>query len=127
MSSGDRGRLEFRLLGPLEVESGGALLPVGGPRQRSVLAFLLLHANEVVRRDALIDAHWGEDPPARAQNALQVAIHGLRKLLRPERIETVGDGYRLRVEAGGSTSPNFSSSGRRLRPPRSSSGADLPS
>ena len=100
MSSEDRGRLEFRLLGPLEVESGGALLPVGGPRQRSLLVFLLLHANEVVRRDTLIDAVWGEDPPARVQNALQVAIHALRKLLGADRIETVGDGYRLRVEAG---------------------------
>ena len=100
MTSEDRGRLEFRLLGPLEVESCGALLPVGGPRQRSLLAFLLLHANEVVRRDALIDSVWGESPPARVQNALQVAIHALRKLLGPDRIETVGDGYRLRVVAG---------------------------
>jgi predicted ATPase/DNA-binding SARP family transcriptional activator len=100
VSSEDRGKIEFRLLGPLEVESGGALLPVGGPRQRSLLAFLLLHANEVVGRDALIDAVWGEDPPARVQNALQVAIHGLRKLLGADRIETVGDGYRLRVDAG---------------------------
>jgi predicted ATPase/DNA-binding SARP family transcriptional activator len=99
-SEAARGRIEFRLLGPLEVESGGALLPVGGPRQRSLLAFLLLHANEAVRRDALIDALWGEDPPERVQNSLQVAIHALRKLLGPDRIETVGDGYRLRVEAG---------------------------
>jgi predicted ATPase/DNA-binding SARP family transcriptional activator len=101
VSSGDRlRRFEFRLLGSLEVASGGAVLPVGGPRQRSLLAFLLLHGNEVVRRDTLIDALWGEDPPARAQNALQVAIHGLRKLLGADRIETVGDGYRLRVEPG---------------------------
>jgi predicted ATPase/DNA-binding SARP family transcriptional activator len=101
VSSGDRlRRFEFRLLGSLEVASGGAVLPVGGPRQRSLLAFLLLHGNEVVRRNTLIDALWGEDPPARAQNALQVAIHGLRKLLGADRIETVGDGYRLRVEPG---------------------------
>jgi predicted ATPase/DNA-binding SARP family transcriptional activator len=101
VSSGDRGKhFEFRLLGPFEVLSDGAALPVGGPRQRSLLAVLLLNANKVVRRDALIDAVWGEDPPARVQNALQVAIHGLRKLLGADRIETVGDGYRLRVEAG---------------------------
>jgi predicted ATPase/DNA-binding SARP family transcriptional activator len=99
VTSDDRGRrFEFRLLGSFEVASDGAVLPVGGPRQRSLLAFLLLHANEVVRRNALIDALWGEDPPARAQNALQVAIHGLRRLLGADRIETVGDGYRLRVE-----------------------------
>jgi predicted ATPase/DNA-binding SARP family transcriptional activator len=97
--SADRGtRFEFRLLGPLEVESDGAVLPVGGPRQRALLAFLLLHANEVVRRERLIDALWGEQPPARAQNALQVAVHGLRRVLGPERVETVGDGYRLHVE-----------------------------
>jgi hypothetical protein len=42
---------DFRLLGPLEVESDGAVLPVGGPRQRALLAFLLLHANEAVRRE----------------------------------------------------------------------------
>jgi predicted ATPase len=97
--SRDRGtRFEFRLLGPLEVESDGAVLPVGGPRQRALLAFLLLHANEVVRRERLIDALWGEQPPARAQNALQVAVHGLRRVLGPERVETVGDGYRLHVE-----------------------------
>jgi predicted ATPase/DNA-binding SARP family transcriptional activator len=91
-------RFEFRLLGPLEVVSDGAVLPVGGPRQRALLAFLLLHANEAVKRESLIDGVWGEEPPARAENALQVAIHGLRKLLGPERIETVGDGYRLQVE-----------------------------
>jgi predicted ATPase/DNA-binding SARP family transcriptional activator len=101
MSSGDRVKgFDFRLLGPLEVEREGAVLPVGGPRQRALLAFLLLRANESVGREALIDALWGEEPPARAQNALQVAIHGLRKLLGQERIETVGDGYRLRVEPG---------------------------
>jgi predicted ATPase/DNA-binding SARP family transcriptional activator len=98
--SGEGTRFEFRLLGPLEVESDGAVLPVGGPRQRALLAFLLLRANEVVKRESLIDALWGEDPPPRAHNSLQVAVHGLRKLLGPERIETVGEGYRLHVEPG---------------------------
>jgi predicted ATPase/DNA-binding SARP family transcriptional activator len=92
--------MEFRLLGPLEVEVGGAVLPIGGPRQRALLAYLLLHANEAVTRGRLVDALWGEEPPARAQNSLQVAVHGLRKLLGAERIETVGDGYRLLVQSG---------------------------
>ena len=52
-------RFQFRLLGPLELASGGAVLPVGGPRQRALLAFLLLHADEVVKRGSLIDALWG--------------------------------------------------------------------
>jgi predicted ATPase/DNA-binding SARP family transcriptional activator len=99
-SEGGGKKFEFRLLGALEVASGGAVLPVGGPRQRALLAFLLLNANEPVKREALIDALWGDDPPGTAQNALQVAVHGLRKLLDAERIETVGDGYRLRVEPG---------------------------
>jgi predicted ATPase/DNA-binding SARP family transcriptional activator len=95
-----RSRICFRLLGPLEVEADGAVLPVGGPRQQALLAYLLLHANEAVGRAPLVDALWGEDPPARAQNSLQVAVHGLRKLLGPERVETVGDGYRLLVRPG---------------------------
>jgi predicted ATPase/DNA-binding SARP family transcriptional activator len=101
MSSGDRVKgFEFRLLGPLEVVSDGAMLPVGGPRQRALLAFLLLHANQVVKRERLVDALWGDDPPETAPNALQVAVHGLRKLLGANRIETVGDGYRLLVQPG---------------------------
>jgi predicted ATPase/DNA-binding SARP family transcriptional activator len=94
------GPVEFRLLGPLEVVIGRTTLPVGGPRQRALLAFLLLHANRTVRRETLIDALWGEEPPPTAQNALQVAVHGLRRLLGAERIETVGEAYRLRVEPG---------------------------
>ena len=95
-----RPSLQFRLLGPLEVARDGAVLPVGGPRQRALLAFLLLHANEAVNRESLIDALWGEEPPEQVRNALQVAVHGLRRLLGRERIETVGDAYRLRVEPG---------------------------
>src|SRR4029453_14501797 len=92
--------VEFRLLGPLEVERDGRVLPVGGRRQRALLTFLLLHANTVVARDRLIDALWGEDPPETAANALQVAVHTLRKLLGADRIVTRGPGYLLRVEAG---------------------------
>jgi predicted ATPase/DNA-binding SARP family transcriptional activator/Tfp pilus assembly protein PilF len=93
-------RVEFRLLGPLEVEQEGRVLAVGGRRQRALLAALLLHANTVVSRDRLIDALWGENPPETAANALQVAVHALRKLLGADRIVTRGRGYLLRVEAG---------------------------
>jgi DNA-binding SARP family transcriptional activator len=93
-------RLEFRLLGPLEVEQNGRVLAVGGRRQRALLAVLLLHANTVVPRDRLIDALWGESPPETAANALQVAVHALRKLLGADRIVTRGRGYLLCVEAG---------------------------
>ncbi len=55
--------MEFRILGPLEVVVGGSVLPFAGARQRSVLAILLLHANDVVSGDQLIEDLWGEQPP----------------------------------------------------------------
>lgn len=101
MSSGDRVKgFEFRLLGPFEVAADGAVLPVGGPRQRALLAFLLLNANRSVSRERSIEGLWGEAPPETAQNALQVAVHGLRKVLGAERIERQGDGYVLHVHEG---------------------------
>jgi DNA-binding SARP family transcriptional activator len=53
--------VEFRILGPLEAWTAGRRLELGGPRQRSVLAVLLLHAGEVVPAGALIDEVWGDD------------------------------------------------------------------
>ena len=46
------GTLDYRILGPLEVVDGDRRLPLGGPKQRALLAVLLLHANEVVSADA---------------------------------------------------------------------------
>jgi predicted ATPase/DNA-binding SARP family transcriptional activator len=92
--------LDFRLLGPLEVERDGEALALGGARQRALLALLLLSANEVVSRARLIDGLWAERPPETAANALQVAVHGLRKLLGAKRISTSGSGYLLRVQPG---------------------------
>ena len=65
-----------------------------------LLACLLLHANELVSRDHLIDALWGEQPRKTARNALQVQVHALRRRLGPERIATEGQGYRLLVREG---------------------------
>ena len=58
--------MEFRVLGPLEVSSEGGLLDLGGAKQRAVLTLLLLHANEVVPIDRLIDELWGDSPPESA-------------------------------------------------------------
>ena len=99
LPSGDA-RFEFRVLGPLEVTSGGRAVALGGPRQRALLAFLLLHGNELVSRQRLVDCLWGERAPETAANALQVAVHGLRRLLGAGRVETRGTGYQLRVEPG---------------------------
>jgi predicted ATPase/DNA-binding SARP family transcriptional activator len=61
---------------------------------------LLLHAGEVVTRDRLVDALWADEPPDSAPRALQVYVHGLRRVLGAERIETHGTGYRIAVEQG---------------------------
>jgi DNA-binding SARP family transcriptional activator/streptogramin lyase len=72
---------------------------IGPPKQRALLAWLLLHANRVVSRDQLIDALWGERPPETAVTALQGYVAGLRKVLGAERIETRTSGYRLQADA----------------------------
>ena len=78
--------MEFRLLGPLEVlDDDGAPVTLGGRRPRALLAQLLLHPNEVVSTDRLIDRIWGETPPASAANALQVHVHALRGALGADR------------------------------------------
>jgi DNA-binding SARP family transcriptional activator len=89
--------MEFRILGPLEVAEDGGQLDLGGQKPRALLAILLLHANEVVSSDRLIDALWEEAPPETAHKALQVYVSGLRKILGKERLETKAPGYRLRV------------------------------
>ena len=64
------GSMRFGILGPIELSVGGRPVPVGGLKQRALLAFLLLHANEVLSRDRLIDALWGESPPPSARESL---------------------------------------------------------
>ena len=61
--AGETGSAEFGILGPLEVWRSGCAVPLGGPRQRAVLALLLLEANRVVSMDRLAEDVWGGDPP----------------------------------------------------------------
>ena len=90
--------MEFRLLGPLEVHDGENALQLGGPKQRTVLALLLLHSGEVVSVDALTDALWGAEPPRTSPTAIHNFVAEVRKLLGSERIVTRAPGYVLRVE-----------------------------
>ena len=90
--------MEFRILGPLEVISDGRSVDLGGAKQRALLAVLLLHPNEVVSQDRLIDALWEDSPPDTAQKALQVHISKLRTKLGTDRIVTRAPGYVIRVE-----------------------------
>ena len=73
---------------------------LAGAKERGVLAYLLLRANDVVPAERLIDALWPDDPPATARNSLQVRISHLRRVLGADRIETVRNGYRLNVSVG---------------------------
>ena len=90
--------MEFRILGPLEVWDDGGEVSLGGPKPRALLAVLLLHLNEVVPGDRLIDELWGEDSPQDAAAALRVNVSRLRKTLPPDVLTTRSPGYVLRVE-----------------------------
>lgn len=90
--------MEFRILGPFELVEDGHPVEVAGGRQRTLLALLLVHANEVVSTDRLIDGLWGERPPATAPKVLQNAVSQLRRSLGDELIVTRAPGYVLRVD-----------------------------
>src|SRR5262245_37987666 len=90
--------MRFQVLGPLEVTRERSSVPLGGPKQRAVLAHLIVRANQVVPTDALIDQVWGEEPPESARNVLQTYISHLRSALGTERIEGRTPGYILHLE-----------------------------
>jgi predicted ATPase/DNA-binding SARP family transcriptional activator len=91
-------RAQFRILGAVQALVDGRPAALGAPKQRALLAVLLLHEGAVVSRDRLVDAIWGADPPASAIQSLQVYVHGLRRALGADRIQTEGAGYRIRLE-----------------------------
>jgi DNA-binding SARP family transcriptional activator/tetratricopeptide (TPR) repeat protein len=98
--------VEFRVLGPLDARAGDEPLPLGGVKQRALLAILLLNANEVVSSDRLIDELWGTETPKTAAKSLQVLVSQLRKVLEPARkrgesgqvLVTRAPGYMLELD-----------------------------
>jgi DNA-binding SARP family transcriptional activator len=100
--------VQFRILGSFEVTEGDRVLELGGLKQRSVLAILLLAANRVVPLDRLIDQLWGEEPPPQATGSLQAYISNLRRALEPQRapreparvLRSRPPGYVLAVDPG---------------------------
>jgi DNA-binding SARP family transcriptional activator/pimeloyl-ACP methyl ester carboxylesterase len=96
--------VEFGVLGPLEVTAGGQSLALAGARTRAVLALLLVHANQVVSSDRLLEELWPGQPADRATDSLQVRLSELRKTLRSageaDRLATRSPGYVLRVKPG---------------------------
>ena len=99
---------EFGILGPLEVSRSGGAVLLGGPRQRAVLALLLLEANRVVSMDRLAEDLWAGHPPEGWVTTVQIYVSHLRQALEPGRargaagevLVTRGRGYLLRVGRG---------------------------
>src|SRR5436189_137448 len=99
---GSDNRLDYAVLGPLEVRRADELLAVSGGNPRKVLLALLIEPNRPVGNERVIDALWGESPPAKARNALQVHVSTLRDVLeagaeRGSVISTTPTGYQLNV------------------------------
>ena len=101
--------VEIRLLGPFEVVRNGSAIGLGTRKQRAVLALLALEPNSPIPTERLIDALWGEDPPASARAVLQTYVAGLRKGLDGTGIEvaTRGPGYALEVDAASVDAERF--------------------
>src|SRR5919198_1189178 len=89
--------MRFCVLGPLEVRDDGRELELGTGRQRALLALLLMHADEVVSTDRLIEELWGERAPPSAQKVVQGYVSQLRRALQPETIVTRGSGYAVQA------------------------------
>jgi DNA-binding SARP family transcriptional activator/tetratricopeptide (TPR) repeat protein len=92
--------MEFRVLGPLEAEEAGILVPLGAQKQRALLAVLLLGASETVSLGRLIEDLWEGEPPERADKAIQTYVSRLRKVLPADLLCTRPHGYELRLERG---------------------------
>jgi YVTN family beta-propeller protein len=107
-AAGEAEPAQFRILGPLEVARSGCAVPLGGARQRAVLALLLLEANRVVSFDRLAEDVWAGHPTPGSATTLHSYVFHLRRALEPSRprgaagavLVTRDRGYLLRVKAG---------------------------
>jgi DNA-binding SARP family transcriptional activator len=97
-----RTEVQFRVLGPLAVESNGRAVHVAGTQRRRLLALLASRAGRVASVELIVDSLWGDDPPPSAVKTIQSHVVRLRRSLAQvegELIETVPGGYRLAVDA----------------------------
>jgi DNA-binding SARP family transcriptional activator/streptogramin lyase len=117
--------MQFRILGPLEVEAEGRVLKLGGAKPRGLLGLLLLHANEAVSRDRLINELWGDEPPETAATAIQVHVSQLRKVLGPDVIVTQPPGYLIRTQDGELDLERFEQAVAKAQTARPAEAADL--
>ena len=95
--------MEFRVLGALEAGAGSAVADLGPPKQRALLAILVLHVGEIVPVDRLIELLWGDGAPRTAAHSVQIYVSDLRKVLEPmagrRLIHTRPPGYQLEASA----------------------------
>ncbi|WP_344590270.1 AfsR/SARP family transcriptional regulator [Actinomadura vinacea] len=101
----DTPALRFTVLGPVRAWRGPAELDLGGPQQRAVLAVLLLNRGRAMPIEGLVNALWGDQPPARAVGTVRTYASRLRRVLEddranPEVLVSTGKGYVLRTEPG---------------------------
>jgi DNA-binding SARP family transcriptional activator len=109
--------LSFGVLGPVAAWDGDGELSLGGPKQRAVLASMLLRPNELVPTSSLVEALWGAEPPPSAVRVVQGYVWALRRILGKDVLETRPGGYVLRVEPGTFDTRSFEDlreQGRRL-------------
>ncbi len=101
--------MRFSVLGPLSAEADdGTPLAFGRPSQRATMAVLLLHADQPPTRTLLIDAVWGDRPPADADTALRVRMRDVRRALAGrDRLITHQSGYQLMIGPGELDATNF--------------------
>ncbi len=90
--------MDVGLLGPLEVREDGRALPLGGRKQRAVLAVLALSPNRTLSTERIVDELWGEDVPETAVKMVQIYVSQLRKVLPGDVLRTRAPGYVLEVE-----------------------------
>src|SRR5690349_10272031 len=95
--------VQFGVLGPLEMRVHGALVPLGTPKQRAVLAALVIALNRAVGVDALIEAAWDQKPPEGARFTIHAYVSNLRRLIGgagadPHAVlASIAPGYRLNI------------------------------
>jgi DNA-binding SARP family transcriptional activator len=99
--------VKFRILGPLDVTNDAGPIALDAPKQRALLGVLLLHPNETVSSERLIDELWGERPPATATKVLQTYVSQLRRVVGAETIGTRPPGYVLRIDEGALDATDF--------------------
>jgi DNA-binding SARP family transcriptional activator len=90
----------FSVLGAVRAVVGGRVVEIAAPRQRALLALLLLKGNRSVSTSALIAAIWGEAPPQHPESALQIVVCRLRHALGPVSSRVVRDAVGYRIELG---------------------------